>query len=468
MTDINDLDFDSDVDAEEQRDQNASGISPEPKRKLTRLGAEAKRVEYDEARRDHWAVAAIAGICYLLLFSGGYLLFRDRWNDFVVGIRAALLFVALTLTYAVSYIGSRTSNKQIAKLFAIFGTLFYGLTLAALSKHAPSNIDTHAAVGQILTRAFPAILPFWAIGAFALAAAIRSRLMHYIAALIALLWLAVDASGFDALFVVVFCAIGEYWAWRRRSASVSVLYLALCVYSICFEPSLWTRPESYAFVCVAFSVMLYWYGATFNNAIIRGTALVLASIALGYASFPQYWEHAFSDRVVERLGKPLAIYAPSLVCTAAFVAYCVNVTLGGAQHCTARFAFGVFSLVGWSIGLTFHANRSFGVAGAVCVLFVVALAFITLLYLNAKLAKKRQYKKSANVRNFVLPETDHLDDLVDAEARRTQDSAPVFALAEEYRDFVQHFLRRANTPLMFAAIALQYAFLIVNLIVQLR
>lgn len=410
-------------------------------------------------RRDHWVIAAIAGLCYLLILSGGFLLYRE-YGGFGIAVRGALSIAALTLTYAAAYAGTRIGNRELSTLFAIFGTVFYGLTLAALSKDVPNVAAGELELGEIFNGASAAILPYWAIGSFALASVIRSRVIHFVATLIALLWGVNDSTGLAALFIVIFCAVGEYWAWRHKSVSVSFLYISLCVYALFFETALWTRHESYAFVAAAVSVMLYWYGASLNNVIMRAAALTLASCALGYASFPQYWERTMSPEHQALLGRTCAIYLPSILCTAAFIAYCVNVTLGGAQHCTSRFVLGVGSVVCWTFAQTFYANKTFGALGAVCVMFVVALGFIAMLYMNSRLAAETKTKRKGSKLDFDLPETEHLDDVFDAEARQTQNSAPVFALAEEYREFTTRFLKRAKKPIVAGAIALQYALLI--------
>lgn len=435
-----------------------------------------KRGVHDPTPRANWATAALAALAYAAVLGALFVALRGLWPHFPSIVRVATLLLVLTGTYAVGWYGSRIGNAQLGKLFAIFGALFYGLTLALLSKNAPSDFTTHAGWIRLAARSFPAVAPFWALGAFALAAAYRSRLLHYFAVLIVLFWLSTDSSGLDGPLAIVFCGVGEYWAWRRKSASVGALYFALCAWILLTERSLWKQGEALALVAVAVAVLLYWFGANFNNAIVRGFALLLAACALGYASFPLYWQTTLNERVIERLGEAWAVHLPAMISSLFFIAFCINTTLGGAQHSATRFAFGIAATACWTVGQAFNMHNAFGALGAVCVLLIVAAAFVMLIVWNKRLQDKyaregRSIRRDRSIRRVTTDganDSPEFDDVFDREARKARTAVPSMALAYAYEKFLARSAAKLGRPLTIAAIVLQYVLLAVNLIWRLR
>ena len=424
-----------------------------------RVDSDANHAAYESARRGLWATAALGALGYLAIMAGVFALTRNRWDEFLPSIRCIVLVFALACTYAVSYLASRAGNPPLSKLFCIFGTLLFGVSLALLSQNAPTDLGASDWLATLIADAFPSIAGFWTVGAFILAATQRSRALHYCASLIMLYWIVTDLSGVDAQITIVFCALGEYWAWRRKSASVAAVYFTLSVWVLCTELSLWTQRESWVLVAVALSVVFYWFGANFNIAPVRGAALFIAACALGCASFPQYWSAMLSEGALERFGHIAAPRALAALCSAMFLAYCVNVTLGGVQHCMTRFVFGVFAIFVWTVGQSVSASHAFGSLGAFCVLIFVAACFFGLVALERSLrAKNDKSQTSRRVHSStVLVDDPEFDDPIEAEARVRQNAEPVLALALTYDAFWAYVARVASRPAVGVAVALQFA-----------
>ena len=423
-----------------------------------RVDSDANHAAYESARRGLWATAALGALGYLAIMAGVFALTRNRWNEFLPSIRCIVLVFALACTYAVSYLASRAGNPPLSKLFCIFGTLLFGVSLALLSQNAPTDLGASDWLATLIADAFPSIAGFWTVGAFILAATQRSRALHYCASLIMLYWIVTDLSGVDAQITIVFCALGEYWACRK-SASVAAVYFTLSVWVLCTELSLWTQRESWVLVAVALSVVFYWFGANFNIAPVRGAALFIAACALGCASFPQYWSAMLSEGALERFGHIAAPRALAALCSAMFLAYCVNVTLGGVQHCMTRFVFGVFAIFVWTVGQSVSASHAFGSLGAFCVLIFVAACFFGLVALERSLRAKND-KSQTNRRvhsSTVLVDDPEFDDPIEAEARVRQNAEPVLALALSYDAFWAYVARVASRPAVGVAVALQFA-----------
>lgn len=492
--DCSDDNFDEDID-----------VCESPLRREASVGETLKRNRYDSTRRDHWAGAALAGFAYVAAFGALCLLLRERWSELVFGVRASIVLFVLTGTYFVAFAFGRTENKQAAKLFAIFGVALYGLALALFSTRAPDGLSTPAEIGDLLLRAFPSILPFWSVGAFALAMALKSRALHYVCACVLLLWL-VGGSPNDARVVCVlsFCAIGEFWAWRAKSASVAFIYVGLGVVTLLTGYRLFFHPEKYFLVALFASVLFYWYGASINNAIFRGIALTISACALGVASFSQYWSFVLSEDFIERFGKTASCGLPATICSIIFIALCLNMSLSGARHSSSRFIFGCASIIVWTIARTIVSCLQGETIIGVAWLIAVAVFFASLIIINSGLNRKyrdrferlqmekaSQTKEDAerraveehstffdlddlaksegqSVGTLVLPDEYKFDDFIDAEARATMRPKHVLALSVAYESLRRYLAERLERPLVFSAVSLQYACLVLNLIFRMR
>ncbi|MBQ9874751.1 MAG: hypothetical protein IJM30_09825 [Thermoguttaceae bacterium] len=457
---------------------------PSVKRRVRRLDADARIARYNSVRRGLWATAAIGGVAYIAVLAAVFAGLREPWAQFQPALRLVVLGMVLALTYTASLIAARLGNPPLSKLLSVFGVAFFGVALALSSKGAPNALNVDC-FGK-LANSFASIAPLWAIGAFALAATFRVRTLHYCAAAVVFLWLLVDSTGRDAIVAIVFCAIGEYWAWKRKSASIAAIYFLLCVWILCTDYSIWRVKEAAALVAVALSVLTYWFGATFKSSIVRGFALLVAACALGVASFPFYWKGAFSDDFVQRhmIG---AVYIPTFACVVMFVLYCANLTLRGAQASLARFTFGIVALVVWIVARTLYAARSTGSLGVVFVLILIASFLSALVALEFHLRKRYGWSgsptgsipvddrreeppKKLAVKNKPMVPTDdpEFDDMFEREARAMRDAEPVLALQIAYEDGFEKLVALLRQPLIGSAVLFQFALLIANFVLKWR
>ncbi len=456
-------------------DEDFGSASATLDRSIQRVDADSTLARYESVRRDLWATAAFAALAYLAVLAMAFVGIRDLWGRFPLFFKACVLVVGLAATYVVAYLGSRFGNPPTSKLFSIFGALFYGASLALLSRGAPNafNLD---GLGRLLD-AFSAIAPFWAIGAFALAAAFQARTLHYCAAALILFWLEVDHTGLDAVFGLVFCAVGEYWAWKYGRASVAAVYFILTLWLAITEVSIWTRSETWILVVVALSVLFYWFGANFNNAPLRGLAMFMAACSLGASSFPTYWSCAIPEELKAQFGEFVSTRFPAILASLLFVAFCVNVSLGGIQRSGVRFIFGVFITAIWTAGQAIYASREFGALGTAFILGIVGAVFVALILLErscrARLGwESGKSKAPENVRrrrDMTIPTDDpEFDDPVESEARRLQEAGPVLALQIFYERAFDSVARAARQPLIGLAVGLQFVLLLLNTIMQWR
>lgn len=440
-------------------------------RVVQRVDAEATLARYEAVRRDLWATAAFAALAYWAVGAMAFVGLRDLWNDFSPSLRAGVLIAWLALTYGVAFLGGRFENPPLCKLFCIFGTLIYGAALALLSCNAP---DTFTLAGlEQLGGAFVAIAPLWALGAFVLAAVYQARTLHYCAALIILFWLTVDRTGIDAVVALIFCAIGEYWAWKYNRASVASVYFILTVWIVVSERAIWTHKETWVLVAVALSILFYWFGANFNNALIRGFAIVAAACSLGIASFPVYWGYVVPDEIQGQFGPFMSTQVPAILSAIFFILFCVNITLGGIQRSTVRFIFGVFITAVWTAGQAFNASLAFGTLGTALVLGGVGILFVAIILLERVCRKRLDWEQDRErfqrKRDKTIPTDDpEFDNIVEREARRLQEAGPVLALQVYYERASDAIARAARQPLIGGAVALQFALLLLNTVMQWR
>ena len=420
-------------------------------------------------RRGQWATAALAAFGYFAVIAAIFIGLREVWSVWTVVAKTAVLACVLLVTYLVAFGAERAGNVSVAKLFACFATIFFGFALAALSSLAPRDPGAEGAALQLLTDACPDVAPFWALGAFALALACHARILHFVAVALILFWLVVDSTQFAALIAIVYCALGEYWAWRRKSACVATLYFSLCAFVVCVEPSLWTKKETWALVAVACSALIYWTGANFNNAPMRGIALIIATCALLVVSFPQYWEKTLDPEILEKYGKNQACWSLAGLGACAFVAYSVNLTLSGAQRCTPNFILGIAAIFVWTVAYTFVASREWRPSVAVGILLGVAAVFFGLVWVERNLrVRKSKNECSAlatrrNVADDALTDDPEFDDVIEWEARRALNAEPILEIARVYGRFIERVENALRRPCLVAAVSLQFVLLLLNL-----
>lgn len=433
----------------------------------------------ENSRGDHLAIAALAGFGYVAMMAAFFLALRDRFSATSVELRATIMLALLLGTYVVASLFLRAKNMTACKLFAFFGAIFYGAVLVAISSTFPEKTEVQR-LSAFFTETLPSVLPYWALGAFAIAMAFRSAAIHYVAAALVLFTTLNNShENFFALSALAACAFGEYWGYRRENKPIAFVYFAIGIFTLCYAYRLWLEVYAYVFIASAVSVILYWYGATVQSVFPRCVALILAACALGVASVPEYWERALCDASVERFGA-FAFRAPAILGSIVFILYCLNLVFGGAQYSSIRFVLGVVSFGCWILAQTFFANRSFGATGAAAVLFVAAVAVALLLVWNARLTKRNEelIKNGAdpNDPRFVgirsnpclSKDARYNDDLFEAEARVANRSIHVFALAAAYQYRLDRFLNRGESYFIASAVALQIAIALLNLFAERR
>ena len=432
------------------------------------MDADDKDSELTNKRRDEiemrrlWATASLIALGFYAGLGALLVFLRSRWGDLTSSARTTCVFGILAANYAVALLGTIRKNKPVGKLFFFVGAFLYALALTILFYNSSACFQAPETLNFL--DASTSIIGYWALGTFVLAFAYESRALHVVAMLATLLWLVVEPRQIGAPVALVYCALGEHWAWRRNSSGVSYAYLAtsLCVLALAFvTPGLRVGAALIAPLAVLGFVVLYWFGVNFRSAPLRGLGILGVACALGVGSFNEYWISTLKlvDDMSESAGS-LTIRLLSSAFGLVFVLYCASVMITGARLSVARFVFGAVALVAWVVVLSSRAGAvSLGLTFVAIAVFVFLAVEFSLRASNKARNKKSKPLKSRTTETDALNDDSEFDDVFDAEARSVRDAPHVLAIAEFLEERRRKFFSLLGNAPVWGAVALQFLLL---------
>ncbi len=418
--------------------------------------ARLKNVEF--ARRRRLATTAIAALGVFAAACAVFAFARDRWAAWDASGRGAVVFGSLAALYAVAGTARRLGEAVLSNLAFLGGSALFGAGVVLLGE-----VDGFA--DGVEARSFG----FWALGVFALATSLSAKTLHYLAATALTIWI-FRANSASLSAALAFCAIGEYWAWRHKSSSVAAIYFGIGVVAVAARPGAWLSWERAIPAGAAFGLFLYWFGATFRSAIVRGIGLVVGTAALAVGSFPEFWTTVGGD--AEASGAELASILgtarwEATICAILFVAVACGALIEGARRSALQFVFAVSAFLIWLVWQAFSASQTFGATGTAAALAGLALGIFALLFLEGRLRlrRDRSRKSGANGRVVAAPTTDaatddeEFDDFFDAEARAAADAPRLLAISAAFAEWLEALENRLRVPGVCAALGGQFAIL---------
>ena len=420
-----------------------------------------KRRDEIETRR-RWAIASIVALGFYAGLGALLVFLRSCWGELTCFARTICVFGVLGANHAVALLGTIRKNKPVGELFFFVGTFLYAWALAILFYDSSAYFQDRETLNFV--DASTSIVGYWALGTFVLAFAYESRALHVVAMLAALLWLVVEPRQIGAPVALVYCALGEHWAWRRNSSGVSYAYLAtsLCVLALALvAPGLRVGAALIAPLAVLGFVVLYWFGVNFRSAPLRGLGILGVACALGVGSCNEYWTSTLN--LVDDASECFGILTSRLLSSTfglIFVFYCASVMLTGARFSVARFIFGAVALVVWIVVLSSRAGVvSLGLTFvAIGVLIFLAVEFSLRASYKAR-NKKPKPRRARTTGTDALNDDSEFDDVFDAEARSLQDAPHVLAIAEFLEERRNKFFRLLGNAPVWGAVALQFVLL---------
>ncbi|MDO5310111.1 MAG: hypothetical protein Q4G03_11560 [Planctomycetia bacterium] len=453
------------LDAKDPFDDFEETLTPEERdifQPTRARGKSASIADPMELARQQWATAGLCAMGFVMALAALFLGVREAWQDFPSLLRAGILGVILAVTYALAILARRVRNRVMARFFFTEGALLFGAALALLSVDAPTDMAAQDFFLNFID-ATGTIVATWTLGVFFLAMATTFRTLHYLASLLVVAWLSTHSGGTCASTALIICALGEYWAWARKSVSVAIIYLALCGWTVASQPYLWFHLGMIIPAGLTCATTLYWFGVSFKNAIMRGFALALAGVCLAATTFPAYWHWALSDEMIARVG----VRMPSVLGSIAFVLFCAHTTFTGARGSTVRFLYGLILTLAWTILQAFKAHHTVGSRGAAMVMaFAAALVFF-LLFVERHLRSLPQFHEALYAgRDHMLTDANsddpEQDDMFDAQARENAKLGPIFAITLFYQQFLSNVVKSLREPFIVMTVALQFYLLIVE------
>lgn len=384
------------------------------------LDAKSTRLEVDAARRA-WSFAVIAALGYLALTCAAILAFSATLPNASSIFRAilALAIVAAPLTIAIK----AREREPRARLFFAISQLFFGPALAFVATDASLTLGSEefwSAFGD----SFLAALEPWTLASLFFACVLRTRGVCYLTGFLALVWETTSESRLATIATLFICAAGAFRAWRLSSRSVATLFGALCCWTILSYSGAWITLAASAPTLGIVAFFLYWYGAAYKNAALRGAGLFASGIALGWASTPTYWDAAFGAD-----GTVWGSRFLQCVSTLLFVGFCGHMLLSGAQRSAQRFCLGAFLAAGWTIYMATCAWGTRGPLSSCLFLGVAGLAF-GLIFKAEGILSRGGTRFSEKARHLKSPTTDALSDdpefhdFVEAELEETRGTPP--------------------------------------------
>jgi uncharacterized membrane protein len=165
-----------------------------------------------------WGLIVFATTGALVVGLGVILLLAYNWDGIPKAGKLALIFGAMLGAHGagLNWLRRPDWRAKLGEAMLVLGTMFYGAAIWLVAQIY--NIDEH----------YPNGFLFWALGALALAWAIRSTALGFLTVILVGIWGGCEALDFNrpghvALLLVVVAVVRL--AWRNRSA----VLLALCV-----------------------------------------------------------------------------------------------------------------------------------------------------------------------------------------------------------------------------------------------
>ncbi|MBR5242625.1 MAG: hypothetical protein IKW13_00175 [Thermoguttaceae bacterium] len=375
---------------------------------------------FEERRR--WATTALAvfGVAELVaaLLAGA----GACWATWPPLVRAAFLVVGVAVAHCGGTLAERRDAPLLAHFLYCLGSAIFLGGVGALF------VDVDAARRREL---WANALPPAALLVFATAQASRSRSLHFFATAALVAGLAFDDGsrvffGFRfANAALVCCALGEYWAWRRRSLSVATVYLGVCAWTFVALCSSVLAFDVRALASLGvFGLFLRWFGATFRSAFGATFGVFIAFSSLGLAAFPYFW--GVSNGV-----SPSGATFGAAVAAAFFGVFSTRLIFDGARQNVVQFAIAIAVFACWLVAHTGVATFSFAEnRWSLAPPTTAALAFGTLL-LNLRTQPSADAPRSTPVVPWDAPTDDReFDDLFDAESRAGSQTPRLFPVLE--------------------------------------
>lgn len=443
-----------------------------------------------EARLE-WATTAISSVAYLASLAAVLIALSDSWRDASEAARFSGLAIILAATYGMAILFHCYSRKLPSRVFFVFGAIFFGLALVFVrAVEAPNDATVPEAV-ELLSDGISSVFAidepsegaatlansrdfagFWAIGVFLLALSLSSVVLHFLAILTCLCWWSATSLDYVPPIILIFCVLGEMWAWRSKDRMIAMLYIALGLCMLCSNPSLWEEAMAPA-LATLFALIVFWIGATFKNAIIRGFGLALGGLGLGWMTFPQYWQTAL-PQLTSRFGFSEVVSVDSRVSTALaflfcaiFILFALNMIVSGAARSSVRLWYGIGIAVIWLFVIAGMALRLHGPRVGAFTMFIGAFVFFVAYeverYLERVFAENFEPNEE-ELKGFSTATTDgalddpEFDDPLDREARETAERGLIPFEIMRNRCYTA-FLKKATPVVTGIAIALQFLFL---------
>ncbi len=374
---------------------------------------------FEERRR--WATTALAAFGIAALAGTSFAIAGSCWSTWPLFVKTAFLVGALAVAHCGGTIAERRDESRLAHfLYCLGAATFIGGVLALFA-------DVDAARRRAL---LGNALPPAALLVFATAQTSRSRSLHFFATAGLVAGLALD-DGSRRVFAfrfadlaLVCCALGEYWACRRRRLSVATVYLGVCVWAL---GALCSGPLAFdvrALTAVGvFGLFLRWFGATFRSAFGATLGVFIALSSLGLAAFPYFW--SVSNGV-----SPFVATLEAAVAAALFGFFSTRLIFDGARQNVVQFALAIAVFACWLVAqcavatLGFAENR-----WSLAPPTTAALAFATLLFQIRTARPDAPTRSPSAVPWNASSDEREFDDLFDAEARagiQTPRLSPVF------------------------------------------
>lgn len=383
--------------------------------------AQTARLARDVARRA-WSFAVMAALGFFAIAGACVLAFAATLPNapFFPRVLLAVALVAAPLGIALK----AQERAPRSRLFFAISQLFFGPALAFVATDASLTLGS-AEFWNAYADALLETLGPWTFAVLFFVCVLRTRGVCYLAAAIALVWETTSESNFASIAVLFLCAAGVFRAWRLSSRSVATLFGALCCWTFLSRPDAWSAlTGTSAPMGVVLAFFLFWYGAAYKNAAMRGVGLSLGGAALAWASTPSYWIGALGD------GASVWISRLLLSCsTLFFIAFCGHMLLSGAHRSAWRFGLGATLATGWTCYMATRAWGTYGPLSSCLLLGVAGLTFGLIFKLEWFLAREGS-RFSEKARRLKAPTTDAMSDspesrdFADMELAESQDVPP--------------------------------------------
>jgi uncharacterized membrane protein len=222
-----------------------------------------------------WGLIVFATAGALVVGLGVILLLAYNWDDIPKFGKLALIFGAMigAHTAGLRWLRAADWRAQLGEAMLVLGTMFYGAAIWLVAQIY--NIGEHYPTGFLL----------WALGALALAWAVRSSALGILAVLLVGIWGGCEALDFNrpghwAMLLVVLGIVPL--AWRNRSAVLLVLCVAATQVLLLMNLGVWGAGAHMFTASLALAVLLAG-AARLANASFSSGARVMEGF--GYGAF---------------------------------------------------------------------------------------------------------------------------------------------------------------------------------------